>query len=144
MFDVFCVKISLVWVIYFIHNINLKKNKHFLMKLNLAIIHQNCLSLIWEYFSPDWATNARLVSVEDVFLQFEKTSLNCDYFGICSSNWSKIKKIWGKEFRWKSDKLSVIHEILVLLQIDVVDKVFDTDHWNFDTKNVKHSTLKEN
>ena len=29
MFDVFCVKISLVWVKYFVHNINLKKNKPF-------------------------------------------------------------------------------------------------------------------
>ena len=29
MFDVFCDKISLVWVKYFVHNINFKKNKHF-------------------------------------------------------------------------------------------------------------------
>ena len=46
MFDVFCVEILLVRVINFIHNINLKKNKHFHMKPNLGIIHQNCLSLI--------------------------------------------------------------------------------------------------
>ena len=29
MFDIFCIKILLVWVKYFVHNINLKKNKPF-------------------------------------------------------------------------------------------------------------------
>ena len=29
---------------------------------------------------------------------------------------------------------------MLVLQIDVADKIFDTDKTNFDTKNVKHST----
>ena len=96
LFDFFCVKISLVRVFFFIHNINLKKNKRFYMKLNLAIIVLKCLSLICAYFSLDWATNAatnaRSVSVEEIFFKFKKTSLNWNCFCTCSSNRSVTRE----------------------------------------------------
>ena len=47
MFDVFCAKISLVCVKYFVHNINLK---YFWLKLNLSLIHQNHFSHIFSHF----------------------------------------------------------------------------------------------
>ena len=34
--------------------------------------------------------------------------------------------------------------MLVFLQIDAVDKVFNSDQYKFDTKNVKNSFIKEN
>ena len=34
--------------------------------------------------------------------------------------------------------------MLIILKIDVGDKVFNLDQWNFDIKNVKQSTVKEN
>ena len=34
--------------------------------------------------------------------------------------------------------------MLVILKIDVGDKVLNLDQWNFDTKNVKYSTIREN
>ena len=33
--------------------------------------------------------------------------------------------------------------MLVLLQIDAVDKLFKLDHWNLYTKNVKYNTTRE-
>ena len=38
------------------------------------------------------------------------------------------------------DFLSFYHKYMKI-QIDVADKLFDPDQWNFDTKNVKYSTL---
>ena len=35
------------------------------------------------------------------------------------------------------------HTVLVLLQIDVVDKPFKLEQWNFYTKNVKYNTTRE-
>ena len=31
----------------------------------------------------------------------------------------------------------------LLLQFDVVDKLFNSDPYNFDTKNIKYSTLRD-
>ena len=40
------------------------------------------------------------------------------------------------------DFLSFYHKYMKI-QIDVADKLFDPDQWNFDTKNVKHSTSEK-
>ena len=52
MFDSFVAKFHFIELNSF-HNINFKKNKHFQLKLNLGLIHQNCFSLIFSYFSMD-------------------------------------------------------------------------------------------
>ena len=40
----------------------------------------------------------------------------------------------GKMVLIKKGYIELQPQILVLLEIDVVDKIFDTDQWNFDTK----------
>ena len=50
MFDVFCVKISLVCVKYFVHKIGLKESKYLWLKLDLSFFHQKLFPLIFDEF----------------------------------------------------------------------------------------------
>ena len=57
--------------------------------------------------------------------------------------WEQIKKnfpVWGRGF-WAENELLL--EMLLLLQFDVVDKLSNSDPWNFYTKNVKYNTTRE-
>ena len=106
MFDVFCVKISLICVKCFDHNINLKKNKPFLIQLKLALIHQNCFFLDLLLFLTGLSSKCQICISWKCINEFCKTSIIWDYLSICSSNWSKMREI----VLLKKDKLSLSHK----------------------------------
>ena len=60
-----------------------------------------------------------------------------------SSKNNKLKKNFPdlKRRIWAENE--PLLEMPVLLPFNVVDKVFSSDQWNFDTKNVRYSTLRE-
>ena len=90
----------------------------------------------------------------DFFVQICFLLLNCknyiklsfiwDQSGICSSNRLAMRASQRKTVT--ATRRINLHQLrlLIFLQIGAVDKLLDLDQWNFDTKNVKHSTLREN
>ena len=72
-----------------------------------------------------------------------KLSFIWDQSGICSSNRLAMRASQRKTVT-ASRRINLHHlRLLILLQIGAVNKLFDLDQWNLDTKNVKHSTLRE-
>ena len=84
-------------------------------------------------------TGARLVSDVSIF----KLYFIWDQSGIFSSNRLEIRAVLRKTIMIKMRVFQLKLYILVLLKIDVVDKLLRLDQWNFYTKNVKHNTTRE-
>ena len=70
-----------------------------------------------------------------------KLSLIWDQSRICSSNRLAMRASQKKTVT--ATRSINMHQLrlLIFLQIGAVDKLLDLDQWNFNTKNIKHSTL---
>ena len=65
------------------------------------------------------------------------------WFEITNQVRLEIRAVLRKTIMIKMRGFQLKLYILVLLKIDVVDKLLRLDQWNFYTKNVKHNTSKE-
>ena len=78
MFDVFCVKISLICVKCFDHNINLKKNKHF----QITMAKKNKRDKF--FFNVSHSSNEKIIAKSMTVLKLFKRSSKWDHAGCCS------------------------------------------------------------
>ena len=87
-----------------------------------------------------WARDFKLVSNERLckYLWFDTNQASVAQ---AIERWEEFQKKSALKF---SLDFQLKLQMVVFLQIDVVDKLFKLNQWNFDTKNVKHSTTKEN
>ena len=133
---------SLSWIVCLQHQIEVKKafpeDAHF--QLKFFFFHQGRFSLICSCLKTVWATYTRLVSNGRFFNIFSfKTHLAPMASAVQISEQLMKKLPW-----WKKSIIELKLKILILLQTDVMNKLFNSDQWIFYTKNVKYSTLRNN
>ena len=98
-FDVFCVRILLVWVKYFVHNINVKKKQTFsnIVQFSLSLSEVFFFDLL--LFLTGLRSKSQICLSWRYYDEFWKTSLIWDYLSIWNSYWSRIRKNSFDELR---------------------------------------------
>ena len=114
----------------------ISRKPHF--QLKISFFNQESFSLICSHLKMAWSIDARLFSNGRWFdyLSFE-TNLPSMALAALTSEASKKKLS-----KWKKSIIMLELWMFILLQTDVMNKLFNSDPWNFDTKNVKHSSIR--